>query len=235
MSKRDEFSTRTKETLARRVGHRCSNPACRRVTSGPHEDIARAVNVGVASHITAAAANGPRYDVSLSPLQRSGILNGIWLCQICAKIIDSDITRHKSEVLHNWKREAEFQADAELSGRRIAEYLPQPASALHAPIPRMAGLTYHDARAQLVEAGWQPQMRHWSHAGDPDLQAENAAEFWLVGYWEIINAWPTGLAQCTFGFRDMYGNNLTVLTLGEEDAEEGWYAQVNNWFFAKED
>jgi len=177
MSMRDDFSTRTKETLAKRVGYRCSNFDCRRVTSGPYEDFGRAVNIGVASHITAASANGPRYDSSLPPSQRSGILNGIWLCQICAKLIDSDITRYTSALLYSWKREAEFQADAELAGRRMIDYLRQPASALHAPIPRMAGLTYHEARVRLLDAGWQPRMRHWSDGGEPNLQAGNGVEF----------------------------------------------------------
>lgn len=232
---RDDFSSRTKETLAKRVGHRCSNPDCRRATSGPHEDFGRAVNIGVAGHITAAAAGGPRYDSSLSPSQRSGISNGIWLCQICAKLIDSDVTRYTSEILYGWKREAEFQADAELTAPRMTDYLPQPASALHAAIPRMAGLTYHQARERLLDAGWQPRMRHWSHGNESNLRAGNGAEFWSAGYWEIINAWPTGLAQCTFAFHDVYGNYLTVLTKGEENAERGWHARVSNWFFTKDD
>ena len=97
----------------------------------------------------------------------------------------------------------------------------------------MAGLTYDDARARLLEAGWQPRMRHWSHASDPNVEAGNGREFWERGYWEIINAWPTGLGQCTFAFHDLYGNSLTVLTEGEEDSIEGWHARVSNWFFAK--
>lgn len=230
---RDDFSSRVKETLAKRVGHRCSNPKCRRLTSGPHEEFSRSVNIGVASHITAAAANGPRYDSSLSPSQRAGILNGIWLCQICAKLIDSDITRYSSDLLYSWKREAEFQADMELVGDRTSDYLPQPASAVHAPIPRMDGLTYHEARAQLLDAGWQPEMRHWSDGSASNFQAGNGAAFWSKGYWEIINAWPTGLAQCTFAFHDVYGNYLTVLTRGEEDPEQGWHARVSNWFFTR--
>lgn len=204
------------------------------MTSGPHEDLAQAVNIGVASHITAAAVNGPRYDSSLSPLQRSGVLNGIWLCQTSAKLIDSDLTRYKSADLYLWKREAEFQADAELTGRGMTDYLPQPASAHHAPIPRMAGLTYHESRARLLDAGWQPKMQHWSHGCEPSLQAGNGAEFWSAGYWEILNACPTGLAQCTFAFQDVYGNSLTLLTQGEEDTEQGWHARVSNWFFTEE-
>ena len=98
----------------------------------------------------------------------------------------------------------------------------------------MAGLTYDDARARLLAAGWQPRMRHWSHGSDPNVQAGNGCEFWKRGYREIINAWPTGLGQCTFAFHDVYGNFLTVMTEGEEDSIEGWHARVSNWFFAKD-
>jgi len=99
----------------------------------------------------------------------------------------------------------------------------------------MAGLIYDDARAQLLEAGWQPRMRHWSHGSDPDIHGGNGSEFWKRGYWEISNAWPTGLSQCTFAFHDVYDNFLTVLTEGEEDLTEGSHARVSNWFFAKEE
>src|SRR5713101_7033757 len=44
---RDDFPAQAKEVLAKRVGYRCSNPTCRQLTSGPHDDPARAVNVGV--------------------------------------------------------------------------------------------------------------------------------------------------------------------------------------------
>jgi hypothetical protein len=168
-------------------------------------------------------------------VQRSSIFNGIWLCQICAKAIDSDIDRYTAELLHHWKREAEFHADARLAGHDPTNYLPQPASAVHALIPRIAGLTYDDGRERLLDAGWQPRMRHWSHGTDAGVQAGNGREFWERGYWEIINAWPTGLAQCTFAFHDVYGNLLTVLTQGEEIPETSSRAHVTNWFFTKEE
>ncbi len=56
---RDEFAIAVKDTLAKRVGFRCSNPGCRKPTSGPQEDPSKSVNVGVAAHITAAASDGP--------------------------------------------------------------------------------------------------------------------------------------------------------------------------------
>ena len=52
---RDDFPKPVLETLAKRVGNRCSNPACRKRTSGPHTEDDKALNVGVAAHITAAS------------------------------------------------------------------------------------------------------------------------------------------------------------------------------------
>jgi hypothetical protein len=60
---------------------RCSNPCCRKATSGPQADLRKAVNIGVASHITAASAFGPRYDAKLSSAARTSIENAKWLCQ----------------------------------------------------------------------------------------------------------------------------------------------------------
>jgi hypothetical protein len=74
------------------------------------------VNIGVAAHITAAAARGPRYDPSLSAEGRSSITNGIWLCQNCAKLIDNDVGRYSVELLCLWKRQAEESARIGLEG-----------------------------------------------------------------------------------------------------------------------
>jgi hypothetical protein len=106
----DDFSDAVKKTLANRVGHECSNPECRARTSGPQDDPSKAVNLGVAAHITAASPGGPRYDSSLSPEERSGHGNGIWLCQNCAKHIDNDPARYTVDVLRKWKTDAEAEA-----------------------------------------------------------------------------------------------------------------------------
>ena len=113
---RDDFDAKTKEVLARRVGYRCSNPDCRKLTSGPQEDPAKAVSIGVAAHITAASEGGPRYDPSLSPEERRSVDNGLWLCQNCAKLIDSDVQRYTLELLREWKRQAEQRARDEVEG-----------------------------------------------------------------------------------------------------------------------
>lgn len=117
MQKRDEFTNQTKERLAKRVGYRCSNPDCRQPTSGPQELSTGVINVGVAAHITAASPGGPRYDVSLSPKQRSAPDNGIWLCQKCAKLVDSDTTRYTVNWLKMWKKLSENDALKALEGR----------------------------------------------------------------------------------------------------------------------
>ena len=111
---RDDFSEVVKRTIANRVGNHCSNPDCRALTSGPHSDASKALNVGVACHMTAAAPGGPRYDASLTPEQRASPDNAIWLCQPHGKLIDNDAGRYPIDLLKRWKAEAEARADAEI-------------------------------------------------------------------------------------------------------------------------
>jgi hypothetical protein len=79
------------------------------------------MNIGVAAHICAAAP-GPgarRYRADMTPEQRKSHENGIWLCQDCAKAIDSDDPAFSEEVLHGWKRK-----HAEDMWRSIVEKVP---------------------------------------------------------------------------------------------------------------
>ena len=102
---RDDFSQATRNRLAKQARHHCSNPCCRQLTSAPTSDGAKDVNIGVAAHICA-AASGPgarRYRPDMTPEQRKSLENGIWLCQDCAKAIDSDDPTFSAEVLHGWK------------------------------------------------------------------------------------------------------------------------------------
>ena len=111
---RGDFTEATKNTMAKRVGHRCSNPRCGLSTSGPQDDPAGAVNVGVAAHIIAASEDGPRGDSSLSLDERRGLDNGIWLCQKCHKLVDNDPLRYTVEVLRDWRARAEQRARDEI-------------------------------------------------------------------------------------------------------------------------
>jgi hypothetical protein len=79
-------------------------------TSGPQEDPAKALNIGVAAHITAASPGGARYDDSLTPEQRRDVRNGIWLCQNCAKLVDNDEVQFPVEYLKAWRTMREVEA-----------------------------------------------------------------------------------------------------------------------------
>jgi hypothetical protein len=53
---------------------------------------------------------GPRFDGSLTPSERTGAENGVWLCQKCAKLVDNDPSAFTAEELRAWKRDAEAEA-----------------------------------------------------------------------------------------------------------------------------
>lgn len=114
---RDDFSRNDVDTLAKRVGVRCSNPSCRKLTTGPRSEPNQIVNIGVAAHVTAASEGGARYDRNISSEERRSIKNGIWLCQNCAKLIDNDPYRYRVELLLRWRTEAEQAAHAAIEGR----------------------------------------------------------------------------------------------------------------------
>jgi CheY-like chemotaxis protein len=107
---RDDFPEKIKEVVAKRVGMICSNPKCRKPTSGPRSDPTKAINIGVAAHITAASSGGPRYDASLAQTNRMSASNAIWLCQNCAKLVDNDAKRYSAALLRSWKQVAEQNA-----------------------------------------------------------------------------------------------------------------------------
>lgn len=118
---RDDFKTDVKEALARRVGMRCSNPNCRQPTSGPQQNPAKSTNVGVAAHITAASKGGPRFDSLLGKEDRRSIENAIWLCQICAKLVDNDPLVYTGDLLREWKRISEEAARLAIESRQPLE------------------------------------------------------------------------------------------------------------------
>jgi len=92
-SSRDDFKVKTKRTLCHRVGSLCSNPDCRRLTTGPHTEPDKHTGLGEASHIHGASPKGPRYLESQTEEERGGSGNGIWLCTYCAKLVDRDEER----------------------------------------------------------------------------------------------------------------------------------------------
>lgn len=117
---RDDFSQRTKEVLQKRARSRCSNPFCRKDTIVTHSAPDKIANLGVAAHITAASPEGPRYDPNLTPEERKSILNAIWLCQSCGKLVDSDPEQYTLAVLMTWKYTSE--AGDEREAERLAMF-----------------------------------------------------------------------------------------------------------------
>lgn len=114
---RDEFPAKVIEALAKRASYICSNPDCRALTIAPSEiDPEKHIYIGEASHITAAAAGGPRYDVSLSTGDRNSIENGIFLCKGCARMIDvNDGIDFPGTLLKSWKKQHEEWARSNLN------------------------------------------------------------------------------------------------------------------------
>lgn len=110
----DYFRERVHRDIGRRAGYRCSRPECGAPTEGPQQQGDKGVTLGVAAHITANAVGGPRYDPSLSPKERRSAVNGIWLCQNCAKLIDSDVNKYTVQLLQHWKAVRVCQAATEL-------------------------------------------------------------------------------------------------------------------------
>ncbi|MBO1517492.1 MULTISPECIES: hypothetical protein [Psychrobacter] len=106
----------------------------------------------------------------------------------------------------------------------------------HSKVPAITDLSYHDARTSLLRAGWQPlNSIDYNDTDDSDIRYGNEAIFWNKGYSETETCAGTGLGQCIFNFADIYGNNLKVVTIGEESPEYNSYATVNRYWLVCEE
>lgn len=112
MSRKDDFSPKIIETLAKRVGYFCSNPKCNQSTiCASLRSSNKFQYTGTGAHITAASPEGARYDPKISSEKRSSIENGIFLCEKCGKLIDKNNGLDYSVyLLHNWKSHAEEES-----------------------------------------------------------------------------------------------------------------------------
>lgn len=121
MRNRDDFSERTKRTVALRANHRCSFPGCDQITSGPSaESTGKKTMIGKAAHIHG-ASSGPgsrRYLASMSPEERKHIDNAIWLCSTHADMIDQDEVTFTADELRAMKDEHERRITALLHKSR---------------------------------------------------------------------------------------------------------------------
>lgn len=169
---RDEFSQATKDHLAKRVGYLCSNPQCRMATVGPNDDINKSTNLGVAAHITAASAGGPRYEHGINESQRQSTDNGIWLCHTCAHLVDVDITRYSAPLLLAWKAQAEKEAGERLNVQFANKtVLPQFLESSDKEIIKPNGLYEKHFSGQTVRYFLQGQLLHVEHEPAPGIVA----------------------------------------------------------------
>jgi hypothetical protein len=119
MTSRDEFSEPTKQVIGAQAGWLCAHPECGAATIGGKQGEPDGIlNLGEAAHITAAAPGGKRYDHSLTPEQRRHHTNGIWLCRVCARLVDTDDQIYPASLLHDWKKVAR-----ERSWRQAANHI----------------------------------------------------------------------------------------------------------------
>lgn len=102
---RDDFLETTRRTLALQANYRCSFPSCGVATSGPSDESPAAVaSTGMAAHIHAASPGGPRYLLSMTPVERKDISNGIWMCRNHGTLIDEDYHTYTADAIREMKR-----------------------------------------------------------------------------------------------------------------------------------
>lgn len=125
---RDNFTKRTIDVLAKRVGFLCSNPECRKHTVGPNSDNTKFSLIGIAAHLSAASPGGPRFNQFLTEGQRRHIDNAIWLCSNCATLIDKDHKNYSISLLENWKIIAEYEMVNRISSNKAIKIdgIPKP-------------------------------------------------------------------------------------------------------------
>lgn len=105
--KNRDFSEPTKRLLGECVAYMCSNPLCRRLTIKAHITEKKSTRLGEAGHIYGASNKGPRYDQEKSDVFIKHYDNGIWLCNVCHKLVDTEKSIYDSLTLKKWKSDTE--------------------------------------------------------------------------------------------------------------------------------
>jgi hypothetical protein len=106
-----DFSPAIKRALAERVAYMCSRPLCRRLTIKPVLNTKSGVNrLGEAGHIYGASNKGPR-SIPNPPYALDSIQNGIWLCNGCHKLVDTEHSTYDSVTLEKYKADSELYTE----------------------------------------------------------------------------------------------------------------------------
>ena len=200
---RDEFTESTKNLLAKQAGWLCSDPQCRRHTVGSNSAGNDVIVVGVAAHIRAAAPGGPRYDPSMSRDERRSVDNGIWLCQIHARAVDSNDPQFTVKLLHAWKRKA--QRD---SRQRVVRGTPAPGGAFQEEFEqelqaRLRAGAIQDLEGFRRSAAWPPNAvaRRFRIEDEQEQITTSAAAAALLTVDNLIVVAEPGMGKTTMVFQ----------------------------------
>lgn len=118
---RGDFNEETKLILAKQAGERCS--ICGNGTSKPNSNSRDFTNLGEAAHIRGnKQATNNRFDSKMTDQERSDISNGIWLCRVCHKKIDTDETRYTIQLLEQMKANHLKNIDDGYYDQKFPEY-----------------------------------------------------------------------------------------------------------------
>ena len=200
---RDEFTERTKNLLARQADGLCSYPQCRRHTIGSNLAGDDVIVVGVAAHICAAAPGGPRYDPSMTREQRRSVDNGIWLCALHAKAVDSNDPQFTFELLREWKLQA--QRD---SRQRVLYGTPAPGGISEEEREdelqaRLQAAAIQDLEGFRRSAAWPPNAvdRRFRVADDQEQITTSGAAAALLTLDDLIVVAEPGMGKTTMVFQ----------------------------------
>jgi hypothetical protein len=72
-------------------------------------------------------------------------------------------------------------------------------------VPKIEGLTYHDARELLMNRGWLPYSPHEDDeitADNYEILSGNGPVFWDMGYHELKRCFGNGFVTCSFVFEN---------------------------------
>ncbi len=142
----------------------------------------------MAAHITGASPGGPRYDPSLTSEERTHARNGIWLCETCAKLVDSDVARYTPAILRAWKALAEAVADT-----KVGKTETRPPSAIIQNLyVEQVNVTVYSNREPLVAAP--PATPPTELMIVENGGFEQGTDGWGTGFYESYFASPEGSA-----------------------------------------
>jgi hypothetical protein len=150
------FSREISRSLCDRVGTVCSNRACRAPTLETAQGASTAVE-GRAIAIHSCSPDGPRYDAAQTEDERISIHNAVWLCGVCAALVEADEVKFPAPVLRAWRADAELAAFERLGNAAASVRAPSDG----APLSDSARELMRSIATLYVNAGF-PPAGQWS-------------------------------------------------------------------------